>query len=110
MPKRKINLKPPCITACLSAGLDPSRISVTEAAQLLGVGQAIVRRHCRLGRIKATRAGGRGSFFMTSVAIDQFLANPPAYGPKVDENGKAINPRKRRREAMAPSASPASGP
>lgn len=95
MPTRKITLRPPCILACITLGLNPSRMSAEQVASLLGVLPRTVQQYCKRGRIESERFG-RG-YLITSVAVDKFLANPPPYGPKLGKDGKAVNPRQPRK-------------
>ena len=56
-------------------------LSVTEAARILSVSPALVRRYCQRGRLPATKVGGAG-WVIDEAALAAFAARPRPVGNK----------------------------
>lgn len=104
MPAVKIVAHAPVENRCAELNLNPSLLSLADVATLLGIKERSVRDYVANGRLQATRVGKR-TFVTNATSVNNFLLwERPKFGPKTDDEGKAIN-EYRPRKKPAPSRS-----
>lgn len=60
-------------------------ITAQQAAAMLGIDETLVRRYCRVGRIKADKFGR--AWMIAREDVEEFAQVPRKVGPKPKEKG-----------------------